>query len=159
MALAHAPDPNGVGRYRAPARRGRVTPPGLLASSGMRAFRSRLVALATLLLSVSVAACLPDGDPFDVELATLNVRVVDQAGMPVKGAVVEVRRSDGTREAVNTTPTFADRPGIAWFLLSAGEYRVYVTPPAGYSALSQNPIRVQLSSREEETVTFTLAKS
>ena len=159
MALAHAPDPKGVGRYRAPARRERVTRPGLLASLGMHPFRSRIVAIAMLLLSVSVAACLPDGDPFDVELATLNVRVVDQTGMPVTGAVVEVRRSDGTRVAVNATPTFANQPGLAWFLLSAGEYRVYVTPPAGYSASSQNPIQVQLSSREEETVTFTLVRS
>ena len=125
----------------------------------MRAFRSRLVPVAMFFLVVVLTACLPDEDPFDVTLATLNVRVVNQAGMPVNGAVVEVRRSDGTREAVNTTPTFANQPGLAWFLLSAGEYRVYVTPPAGHSAPSQDPIRVQLSSREEETVTFTLVRS
>lgn len=128
----------------------------------MRSSASRLFHLVLLLLASSFAsACLPDGDPFDVDIATLNVRVQDQSGNPVNGARVEVRTSDGRHEGTQTTPTFSHSPGLAWLLVSNGDYTVHVTPPAGYRVPSSqaNPVSVKLRNNQTVEVVFTLARS
>lgn len=116
---------------------------------------SLLLVLAVLTSAVS-SGCLPDGDPF-VDTATLNVWVRDGSGAALNGATVEVRTSDGRNEGTQTTPTFSHSPGLAWFLLSNGEYTVRVTPPSGYRAPSAQS--VTLRNNETRDITFTLTRS
>ncbi len=115
-----------------------------------------LAPVLVLLASTFVSACLPDGDPF-VDTASLNVWVRDQGGAAVNGATVEVRTSDGRHEDTLITPTFSHSPGMAWFLLSNGEYTVRVTPPSGYRAPSAQS--VTLRNNETRDITFTLTRS
>ena len=121
----------------------------------------RLLSLTLVVLASGFSsACLPDGDPFDVDIGTLNVRVQDQNG-PVNGAKVEVRTSDGRHEGTQTTPTFSHSPGLAWLLVSNGDYTVHVTPPATHRVPSTQPHPVSVKLRNNETVevVFTLTKS
>jgi hypothetical protein len=115
-----------------------------------------LAPVFVLLASTFAGACLPDGDPF-VDTATLNVWVRDGSGAALNGATVEVRTSDGRNEGTQTTPTFSHSPGLAWFLLSNGEYTVRVTPPSGYRAPSAQT--VTLRNNETRDITFKLTRS
>jgi hypothetical protein len=120
--------------------------------SALRPFLLTVVVLATAISS----GCLPDGDPF-VDTATLNVWIRGAGGAALNGATVEVRTSDGRNEGTQTTPTFSHSPGLAWFLLSNGEYTVRVTPPSGYRAPSAQS--VTLRNNETRDITFTLSRS
>lgn len=128
----------------------------------MRKSASRLLApVLVFLASTFSSACLPDGDPFDVDIGTLNVRVQDPGGSPVNGATVEVRTSDGRHEGTQTTPTFSHSPGLAWLLVSNGDYTVKVAPPTGYRVppTQPNPVSVKVRNNQTVEVVFTLTRS
>lgn len=114
---------------------------------------SRLLALAALLV---LPACVVSPDA--PELGRIDVNVRDQAGTPLNGVTVQVRSSGGNILEEGATGSVGT-PGYYLVLRAAGEYRVQVVAPTGYSvpASQQNPVPVTLRTDQTVTVNFTLA--
>lgn len=111
---------------------------------------------AALLLA---AACGPGPtDPSDFEFGRIDVYVRDAAGQPVNGAAVRLDRLNGQTEDAGGPTGSVGLPGYYFFLKTSGQYRVVVTPPAGYALADgqAGAIQVTFSRNQTQTVNFTL---
>lgn len=92
-------------------------------------------ALAVALLILAACGGGPT-EPSDYEFGRIDVYVRDAAGQPVNGAAVRLDRMNGGTEDQGGVTGSAGLPGYYFFLKTDGEYRLVVTPPAGYQFAS-----------------------
>ena len=108
--------------------------------------RALLFAVVLLLL----AACGPGPtEPRDFEFGRIDVYVRDTAGQPVNGVAVRLDRLNGQTEDAGGATGSVGLPGYYFFLKTSGQYRVVITPPAGY----------QLAAGQEAAVLITFQRN
>jgi len=114
-----------------------------------------LFAVALLL----AAACGPGPtDPSDFEFGRIDVYVRDAAGQPVDGASVRMDRLNGQTEDAGGLSGSVGLPGYYFFLKTSGQYRIVVTPPAGYAFAEgqAGSVQITFSRNQTQTVNFAL---
>jgi hypothetical protein len=111
-------------------------------------------------LALLIAAACGGGptDPSDFEFGRVDVYVRDAAGQPVNGAAVRMERSNGQTEDAGGLTGSVGLPGYYFFLKTSGQYRIVVTPPAGYAFAEgqAGSIQVTFSRNQTQTVNFAL---
>jgi hypothetical protein len=108
-----------------------------------------------------LAACGPGPtEPDAFEFGRLEVYVRDAAGQPVNGAAVRLHRLSGEIEDEGGLTGTVGLPGYYFFLRTGGEFRVTVTPPAGYAfaAGQESSVRVAFSRNQLQTVNFVVRR-
>ncbi|HYK04155.1 MAG TPA: carboxypeptidase-like regulatory domain-containing protein [Thermoanaerobaculia bacterium] len=117
--------------------------------------KAALCAVALLL----AAACGPGPtDPSDFEFGRIDVYAKDAAGQPVNGAAVRMERLNGQTEDAGGLTGSVGLPGYYFFLKTSGQYRIVLTPPAGYTLAEGQAASVQVtfSRNQTQTVNFAL---
>jgi hypothetical protein len=110
------------------------------------------------LVVVLVAGCGGGPTEADYEFGRIDVYVRDSANQPVNGVTVRMDRSNGTTEDAGGLTGSVGVPGYFFFLKTSGEYRIVITPPAGYElAPGQSASApVTFTRNQTRTVNFVL---
>lgn len=122
---------------------------------------TRRLAFVLAAMTILLAACggAPT-EPRDFEFGRIDVYVRESNGDPVDGAQVRLERRGGAVEDPGGLTGSVGRAGYYFFLRVSGDFRIVVTPPAGYEfAPGQSPSAdVTFRRNEEQSVTFTLRR-
>jgi hypothetical protein len=116
---------------------------------------------ALMIMLVVLAACGPGPtEPSDFEFGRIDVYVRDGSGQPVDGATVRLERLNGQVEDAGGLSGSVGLPGYFFFLRTSGEFRVAVTPPAGYefAAGQEGSTRITFRRNELQTINFVLRR-
>ena len=99
-------------------------------------------------------------EPSDYEFGRADVYVRDAAGVAIDGANVRLDRMNGQVEDQGGLSGTAGLPGYYFFLKTSGEYRIVVTPPAGYEFApgQTNPVVIRFSRNQTQTINFVLRR-
>lgn len=106
-----------------------------------------------------LAGCGPGPtEPSDFEFGRVDVYVRDAAGQPINGVPVRLERPGGQTEDAGGPTGSVGLPGYYFFLKTSGQYRVVITPPAGYQLpAGQNGTQMVTFERNRlQTVNFVL---
>lgn len=118
----------------------------------------RLYAFALAILMLAGCGGAPT-EPSDFEFGRIDVYIRDTAGQPVNGVTVRLERPNGqVEDAGGVTGTLAI-PGYFFFLRVSGDFRVVITPPAGYQlGPGQSATQpVTFTRNQTKTINFVLA--
>lgn len=121
----------------------------------MTNFRRHALALALIVL----ASCGGGPtEPSDYEFGRIDVFIRDTAGQPVNGVAVRMERPTGQVEDEGGVTGTLAIPGYFFFLRVSGDFRIVITPPAGYKlAAGQSPTQaVTFSRNQTKTINFVL---
>lgn len=121
----------------------------------LRLFASTLA----LLVLVSCSGGGPT-EPSDYEFGRADVYVRDDSGAPVNGAAVRLDRPNGQTEDAGGATGSVGLPGYYFFLKTSGDYRIVVTPPAGYTFQSGQTGTANFTfvRNQTQTINFVLRK-
>ncbi len=93
-------------------------------------------------------------EPRDFEFGRVDVYVRDTAGQPVNGVAVRMERLNGQTEDAGGMTGTVGLAGYFFFLKTGGEYRVVITPPAGYELASGQTASQQIAFARNQTKTL-----
>jgi hypothetical protein len=115
------------------------------------------IAFAVALVVLAACGGAPT-EPSDFEFGRVDVYVRDTAGQPINGAPVRLERPGGQTEDAGGPTGSAGLPGYYFFLRTGGQYRVVITPPAGYQlpAGQTGTQMVTFARNQLQTVNFVL---
>lgn len=108
-----------------------------------------------LVVLLFLAACggVPT-EPSDFEFGRVDVYVRDGAGQPVNGVAVRLDRLNGETEDSGGMTGSVGLPGYFFFLKTTGDYRVVITPPAGYELASGQSATAPITFARNQTKTI-----
>lgn len=118
---------------------------------------ARFSAWAVILLVLTGCGGGPT-EPSDYEFGRVDVYVRDASGQAINGAAVRLERLDGGIEDPGGASGSVGLPGYYFFLRTAGEYRVVVTPPTGYTFATgqESSVRITFTRDQVRTINFVL---
>ena len=93
-------------------------------------------------------------EPRDFEFGRVDVYVRDGSGEAVNGAAVRLERLGGQVEEAGGLTGSVGLAGYYFFLKTSGEYRVVVTPPAGYEFAAGQASSAQITFHRNQTQTL-----
>ena len=100
-------------------------------------------------------------EPSDYEFGRADVYVKDGSGTAINGVMVRLERRNGEVEDPGGQTGSVGLPGYYFFLRTSGDFRIVITPPAGYTlAPGQTASRDFTFRRNQaETVNFVLQQT
>ncbi|HYO77322.1 MAG TPA: hypothetical protein VE010_12735 [Thermoanaerobaculia bacterium] len=121
---------------------------------------SRINVALSLLLLLSIGCGGAPTEPSDFEFGRIDVYVRDTDAQLVNGVQVRLdRRSGGVEDPGGATGTVGPA-GYYFFLKTTGEFRIVITPPAGF-VLGPNQsasVDVEFAKNQTKTVNFVVRK-
>ncbi len=93
-------------------------------------------------------------EPRDYEFGRADVYVRDTAGQTINGVPVRMDRLNGQTEDAGGLTGTVGLPGYYFFLKTGGEYRIVITPPAGYELEPGQSTTAAVTFRREQVTTI-----
>ena len=111
--------------------------------------KAAICLIAILLLT----NCTSPTEPSDYEFGRADVFVRNMAGQPIDGVPVRLDRLNGETEDAGGLTGTAGSPGFYFFLKTQGDYRIVITPPAGYALAEGQSATAPVSFKKDQAVT------